>query len=83
VSSGNPLPRRATVRGLPGENALLARCPTRLLSRVIYAICLAAAMVAVHRLLRTWQEQVDVYVALTEFVRRKLIEGGAPKIESW
>jgi len=40
-------------------------------------------MVAVHRLLRTWQEQVDVYVALTEFVRRKLIEGGAPKIESW
>jgi glycosyltransferase involved in cell wall biosynthesis len=36
----------------------------------------AAAMVAVHRLLRTWQEQVDVYVALTEFIRGKLIEGG-------
>jgi glycosyltransferase involved in cell wall biosynthesis len=39
----------------------------------------AAAMVALHRLLRTWQEQVDVYIAPTEFVRNKLIEGGFPK----
>lgn len=39
----------------------------------------AAAMVAVHRLLRTWQEQVDVYIAPTEFVRDKLIEGGFPE----
>jgi len=28
--------------------------------------------------MKTWQEQVDIYVALTEFARRKLIEGGLP-----
>ena len=37
-----------------------------------------AGMLTVHRLLRTWQEQVDVYIALTEFARRKFIEGGLP-----
>lgn len=37
-----------------------------------------AAMVAAHRLLRTWQDQVDVYIALTDFARRKFIEGGLP-----
>jgi glycosyltransferase involved in cell wall biosynthesis len=35
-------------------------------------------MLAVHRLLKTWQEQVDVYIALTEFARQKFIEGGLP-----
>jgi glycosyltransferase involved in cell wall biosynthesis len=35
-----------------------------------------AAMVAVHRALRTWQRAVDVFVAPTEFVRRKFAEGG-------
>jgi glycosyltransferase involved in cell wall biosynthesis len=39
----------------------------------------AAAIVAVHRLLKTWQEQVDVYIAPTAFVRGKLIEGGFPE----
>ena len=37
-----------------------------------------AAMLAVHRQLRTWQRMVDVYVALTGFARDKLIEGGLP-----
>lgn len=37
-----------------------------------------AAMLVVHRLLRTWSRMVDVYVALTEFARRKLIAGGLP-----
>jgi len=37
-----------------------------------------AAMLTVHRWLRTWQEQVDVYIALTEFARKKFIEGGLP-----
>lgn len=36
-------------------------------------------MLAFHRLLKTWQKQVDVYIALTEFARRKLIEGGLPE----
>jgi glycosyltransferase involved in cell wall biosynthesis len=35
-------------------------------------------MVGVHRSLRTWTNMVDCYVALTEFARHKLIEGGLP-----
>ncbi|HWP39580.1 MAG TPA: glycosyltransferase family 4 protein [Tepidisphaeraceae bacterium] len=35
-------------------------------------------MLATHRLLHTWREQVDVYIALTQFARGKLIEGGLP-----
>jgi len=35
-------------------------------------------MVGVHRSLRTWTNLVDCYVALTEFARNKLIEGGLP-----
>lgn len=38
-----------------------------------------AAMLTVHRLLKTWREQVDVYIALTEFVRRKVIAAGLPE----
>jgi exopolysaccharide biosynthesis WecB/TagA/CpsF family protein len=38
-----------------------------------------AAMHAVHRTLRTWQENVDVYVALSDFARRKFVQGGLPK----
>ena len=37
-----------------------------------------ATMLTVHRALRTWDEMVDVYVALTEFARNKFIEGGLP-----
>lgn len=37
-----------------------------------------AAMLSAHRLLGTWRERVDVYVALTEFARRKFVEGGLP-----
>ncbi len=37
-----------------------------------------ASMVGVHRRLRTWSNLVDCYVALTEFARQKMIEGGLP-----
>ena len=37
-----------------------------------------ATMLTVHRLIRTWQEQVDLYIALTEFARQKFVEGGLP-----
>lgn len=37
-----------------------------------------AAMLAAHRLAGTWQMRVHTYVALTNFSRRKLIEGGLP-----
>jgi glycosyltransferase involved in cell wall biosynthesis len=39
---------------------------------------LVTAMLTTHRALRTWTKMVDVYVALTEFARRKFIEGGLP-----
>jgi glycosyltransferase involved in cell wall biosynthesis len=35
-------------------------------------------MLATHRALGTWKEAVDVYVALTEFARRKFVEGHLP-----
>jgi hypothetical protein len=37
-----------------------------------------AAMVAVHQGLGTWEQKVARYMALTEFSRRKFIEGGLP-----
>ncbi|MGH9428814.1 MAG: glycosyltransferase family 4 protein [Terriglobia bacterium] len=38
-----------------------------------------AAMLVVHRLLQTWHRQVAVFVALSEFARTKLVEGGLPE----
>ncbi len=43
------------------------------------ATATVAAMLVVHRIAGTWREMVDVYVALTEFARRKFIEGGLPE----
>lgn len=37
-----------------------------------------ATMLFVHRVLQTFQEQVDVFIALTEFAKQKYIEGGLP-----
>ena len=42
------------------------------------ATAAVAAMVTVHKATRTWTDMVDVYVALTEFARRKFVEGGLP-----
>jgi glycosyltransferase involved in cell wall biosynthesis len=42
------------------------------------ATTVTAAMLAVHRALRTWQTKVNIYIALTEFARLKFIEGGLP-----
>ena len=37
-----------------------------------------AAMLAGHRVAGTWASSVDSYIALTEFARGKLVEGGLP-----
>ena len=37
-----------------------------------------AAMTTMHRVMGTWTQAVDLYIALTEFGRRKFIEGGFP-----
>ena len=42
------------------------------------ATAVAAAMLCYHRWKRTYSQMVDVYIALTEFARRKFIEGGLP-----
>jgi len=38
-----------------------------------------AGMLAGHRVLGTWQEQVDAYIVFTEFFRRKFIDAGLPR----
>ncbi len=42
------------------------------------ASAVTAAMLALHRLLRTWTRQVDLYIALSEFARARFIQGGLP-----
>jgi len=37
-----------------------------------------AGILGVHRMLGTWQEAVDAYIAPSEFARRKFVEGGLP-----
>jgi glycosyltransferase involved in cell wall biosynthesis len=37
-----------------------------------------ATMLSVHRALGTWRNKVNLYIALSEFARKKFIEGGLP-----
>ncbi len=65
------------------ESCLGSHVPWRSVGRACYrgsrlASCSAAAMLAVHHALGTWKDQVDCYIALTEFARRKFIAGGLP-----
>ncbi len=39
----------------------------------------ASQMLLFHQIANAWDENVDRYIALTEFARRKLIEGGLPE----
>jgi glycosyltransferase involved in cell wall biosynthesis len=55
--------------------AIIHRCYKGSYSRT----AVVSAMLALHRFVKTWQRQVDIYVALTEFARRKFIEGGLPE----
>ncbi len=42
------------------------------------ATAAVTSMLAMHRAMGTWRQKVSVYVALTEFARRKFLEGGLP-----
>ncbi|MCU0565066.1 MAG: glycosyltransferase family 4 protein [Oculatellaceae cyanobacterium Prado106] len=42
------------------------------------ATAVVGTMLTVHRLMKTWMNQVDLYIALTEFARDKFIAGGFP-----
>lgn len=37
-----------------------------------------ASMLSYHRVLKTWESQVDYYIALTEFSRSKFVQAGLP-----
>ena len=37
-----------------------------------------ASTLFTHRVLRTWSDKVDLFIALSDFARRKFIEGGIP-----
>jgi len=37
-----------------------------------------AAMLTLHRWLKTWRDKVDAYIVFTEFYKNKFIEGGLP-----
>jgi len=43
------------------------------------ASAVVVALESIHRLARTWTRAVDVYVALSEFSRRKFVAGGLPE----
>jgi glycosyltransferase involved in cell wall biosynthesis len=42
------------------------------------ATAAVASMLTVHRIMGTWQDKVDLYIALSEFARQKFIAGGLP-----
>jgi glycosyltransferase involved in cell wall biosynthesis len=67
----------------PCEDCLGKTVPWRGVAHNCYrdsraASAAVAAMIAAHRLLGTWRNAVDAYIALSEFSRRKFIEGGLP-----
>jgi glycosyltransferase involved in cell wall biosynthesis len=69
--------------GKPCEDCLGKAVPWRGVAHNCYresraASAAVAAMIAAHRLLGTWRNAVDAYIALSEFSRRKFIEGGLP-----
>ncbi|WYL98771.1 MAG: glycosyltransferase family 4 protein [Gloeotrichia echinulata DVL01] len=37
-----------------------------------------ATMLTVHRAMNTWKQMVDIYITLSEFARKKMIQGGIP-----
>jgi glycosyltransferase involved in cell wall biosynthesis len=37
-----------------------------------------AAMLSFHRAIKTWNKKINTYIANTEFIRQKLVEGGLP-----
>ena len=42
------------------------------------ASAVAASMLTAHQAMNTWTDKVDLYIALTDFARKKFIEGGFP-----
>jgi glycosyltransferase involved in cell wall biosynthesis len=69
--------------GQPCEQCLEHRSLRPALTHKCYrgsraATAAVIGMLAAHRAVGTWERMVDVYIALSEFARRKFIEGGLP-----
>jgi glycosyltransferase involved in cell wall biosynthesis len=69
--------------GVPCEDCVGKAIPWRGVARKCYrdgrsASAAVAAMISAHRVLGTWRNAVDAYIALSEFSRRKFAEGGLP-----
>ena len=69
--------------GKPCEDCLGKTLPWRGVARNCYrdsraASAAVAAMLITHRLLGTWSNVVNAYIALSEFSRLKFVEGGLP-----
>jgi len=60
------------------QDSLLPALKHRCYRNSLPATTAVAAMLTVHRTARTWRDAVDMYIAPSEFVRRKFIEGGFP-----
>lgn len=61
---GKPIPYPGITHGCYRESRL--------------ASAAATAMITSHRIFRTWHKQVDIFLALTEFVKQKMVMGGLP-----
>jgi glycosyltransferase involved in cell wall biosynthesis len=71
-------------QGLPCEDCLTATIPwPGVVHRCYHDSSLQSAAVAAigtaHRLIGTYTRKVDAFIAVTEFARRKLIQGGLPE----
>ena len=71
--------RRHGVRGLSGEVRALGFRRHKCYRDSRTASATITAMLATHRFLGTWRNAVDVYIALTEFGRRKFVTAGLPE----
>jgi len=65
------------------EDCLGKRIPWHAIQHNCYresksASAAVVTMLTAHRLIRTWNSQVDAYIALTDFARDKFIQGGLP-----
>ena len=74
------------------NNSICEECVQHSLWRGIFYGCYrnsriqtasVALMLSSHRLLKTWEKKINVFVTPTEFARSKLIEGGLPSSKIW
>lgn len=60
------------------QKSLLPALRNRCYRGSLLATASVATMIGTHRVARTWNNAVDLYIAPTEFARNKFVEGGLP-----